>query len=334
MTIKDIAKESGYSVGTVSRVLNHSAGVSDKAKKRIMEVVEKYHFQLNSNAKHLKRQTSEGIAILIKDTQNMLFSAIVEQMQSLIRRKGYESVVYYLNKEDNELEQAIKICAERRPMGILFLGTNTNNLSDRFSEIKVPCVLVTNSAANLGYGNLSSVGTDDEAAAKFAVEHLLSLGHIHIGILGGNTSTSQIVSSRYQGCKKAFASQNVVFDPELQYEVTHFGIEEGYHAMERLMDNVPGLSAVFAMSDVMAIGAIRAVQDKGLKVPEDISVIGFDGIDMGNYTIPRLTTIRQNREGIASRSVEILLKCIDENSSAVHEIQPFHLVPGESVCRH
>ena len=95
MTIKDIAKESGYSVGTVSRVLNNSAQVSEKARKKVMEVVEKYHFQLNSNAKHLKKQTKDGIAIIIKGAQNMLFAAIVEQMQGMIRQKDYACMVYY-----------------------------------------------------------------------------------------------------------------------------------------------------------------------------------------------------------------------------------------------
>lgn len=173
MTIKDIAREAGYSAGTVSRVLNNVPGVSDKAKKRVMEIVDKYHFQLNSNAKHLKRQTQEGIAILIKDTTNMLFSEIVDQMQSLIRRKDYDSVVYYLNKDDNEIEEAIRVCAERRPLGIIFLGMNKEVLCKRFCEIGVPCVLVTNSAADMGFDYLSSVSTDDEAAARFAVEHLL-----------------------------------------------------------------------------------------------------------------------------------------------------------------
>ena len=334
MTIKDIARESGYSVGTVSRVLNNAPGVSDKAKKRVMEIVDKYHFQLNSNAKHLKKQTQEGIAILIKDTTNMLFSEIVDQMQSLIRRKDYDSVVYYLNKDDNEIEEAIRVCAERRPLGIIFLGMNKEILRERFNEILVPCVLVTSSASDMGFDYLSSVSTDDEAAARFAVEHLLSLGHTRIGILGGSLQTSQIVVSRYEGCKKAFEAYQVDFDPESQYEVTFFKISEGYRAMEHLIDNVSGLSAVFAMSDVLAIGAIRAVKDRGLRVPEDISVIGFDGIDMGNYMSPRLTTIRQHREEISARSVEILLKSIEEGIPATHEIEPFHLVPGESVCKH
>lgn len=332
MTIKDIARESGYSVGTVSRVLNNSSDVSDKARKKIMEVVEKYHFQLNSNAKHLKKQSKDGIAIIIKGAQNMLFAAIVEQLQGLIRRKDYACMVCYLGEDDNEIEQAIKICTERRPLGILFLGSNLEYFRQRFSSVTVPCVLVTNSAAGLGFDNLSSVTTDDEGAAKFAIEHLCSLGHKNIGILGGKMAVSHAAVSRYEGCRKAFEEQGVSFDPAYQYEAAHFSISEGYYAMGRLLDKMPDITAVFAMSDVMAVGAIRAVKDRGLRVPEDISVVGFDGIDIGNYMVPRLTTIRQHREGIASRSVEILLKCIDESVPAVYEVEPFHFVQGESVC--
>lgn len=334
MTIKDIARESGYSVGTVSRVLNNSSDVSDKAHKKIMEVVEKYHFRLNSNAKHLKKQSKDGIAIIIKGAQNMLFAAIVEQLQGLIRRKDYTCMVYYVDEDDNEVEQAIKICAERRPLGILFLGSNLEYFRQRFSSVTVPCVLVTNSAAELGFDNLSSVTTDDEGAAKFAIEYLRSLGHKNIGILGGKMAVSHAAFSRYEGCRKAFKEEGVSFDPAYQYESAHFSISEGYYAMGHLLDKMPDITAVFAMSDVMAVGAIRAVKDRGFRVPEDISVIGFDGIDIGNYMVPRLTTIRQHREGIASRSVEILLKCIDESILAVHEVEPFYFIQGESVCTH
>lgn len=333
MTIKDIARESGYSVGTVSRVLNNSTDVSDKARKRIMEVVEKHHFQLNDNAKHLKRQSRDGIAVIIKGTENMLFSAIVEQMQGLIRRSNYACMMYYLSEDDNEIEQAIRICAERRPLGIMFLGSNPDHFRQRFSAVTVPCVLVTNPAEEFGFDNLSSVSTDDEAAAQFAIEHLLSLGHTHIGVLGGKAEVSQMVSSRYAGCLKAFDAHQVAFDPKVQYEAAYFAVSEGYYAMQRLMNKMPDITAVFAMSDTIAIGAMRAIQDRGLRVPEDISVIGFDGIDIGNYMFPRLTTIRQHRERIASRSVDIMLGCIDGRLSAVHEIEPFYLVPGESVCK-
>ena len=94
---------------------------------------------------------------------------------------------------------------------------------------------------------------------------------------------------------------------------------------------IPEITAVFAMSDVTAIGAMRAIHDRGLRVPEDISVMGYDGIDIGRYMVPQLTTIRQHREALASRSVEILLDCIEGKSSTVYEVETFNLVPGESV---
>ncbi len=333
MTIKDIARESGYAVGTVSRVLNNHPDVSDTARERIMEVVEKYHFRLNNNAKHLKQQASNGIAIIVKGSQNMLFAAIVEQMQGMIKRKGYACLIYYIDEVEDELEQALQVLRERRPMGILFLGSNLEYFRERFSAVTVPCVLVTNSAASLNFENLSSVSTDDDSGAVAAIELLISLGHCKIGILGGQMEKSMAALTRYVGCKKAFAGRGMAFEPERQYEPALFSMSEGYQAMGRLLDRMPELTAVFAMSDVMAVGAIRAIRDRGLRVPEDISVVGFDGIELGSYLTPKLTTIRQDREKIAARSVEILLQCIGEETSGVHELVPFRIISGESTRR-
>lgn len=331
MTIKDIARESGYSIGTVSRVLNNRPGVSQAAKEAVTKVVDKHHFQLNNNAKYLKQQSSAGIAVIIKGAQNMLFSALVEPMQALIEKNGYVCMMYYIGEDDNEVEQAYTICMERRPMGILFLGSNQEYLKDNFNRIEVPCVLVTNSASELRIKGLSSVSTDDREAARVAVEQLISMGHRDIGVLGGHISRSHAVWCRYEGVKDAMSRRGIEFDFDRQYETSYFSISAGYSAMERLLDKMPEITAVFAMSDVTAIGAMRAIHDRGLRVPEDISVMGYDGIDIGRYMVPRLTTIRQHREVIASRSVEILLDCIEGNSSTVYEVEAFHLVPGESV---
>ncbi len=333
MTIKDIAKESGYAVGTVSRVLNNHPDVSEKARKTIMAVVEKNHFKLNSNAKHLKQQASSGIAIIVKGSQNMLFASIVERLQRLISEKKYASFIYYIGEEENEVERAERVCLERHPLGILFLGSDLEFFKERFDRLEIPCVLVTNSAAELGFDNLSSVSTDDEAGAQAAVAHLLKLGHRNIGILGGYMEKSHAAHTRYKGCEKAFAEQGMKLEPGLQYRSAFFSMEEGYHAMEQLFEQMPDLTAVFAMADVLAVGAIRAIRDRGLRVPEDVSVIGFDGIELGNYLSPRLTTVRQARERIADRSLEILLSDIAGERPAVHELLPFDIVEGESAAK-
>lgn len=331
MTIKDIARESGYAVGTVSRVLNNHPGVSEEARKKVMEVVEKYHFRLNTNAKHLKQQANSGIAIIVKGKNNMLFAGLVESLQKMIEARGFASVLYYIGEEDHEVEQAMQICRERQPMGILFLGSNRENFQERFAHVDIPCVRVTNPAQGLNFKNLSSVCIDDISAGMTAVEHLLSLGHKKIGIIAGDMSSSNPASDRFDGCMRAFEKYGVPFDAEKQVEIAGFSFDGGYRAMKRLMVNVPDLTAVFAMSDVTAMGAIRAAKDFGKEVPKDLSVVGFDGIEMGQYLVPNLTTIQQPGEEIAARGVDILLKCITENSSSVREMIPFTLIKGEST---
>ena len=331
ITIKDIAKESGYAVGTVSRVLNNRPDVSETARAKIMEVVEKHNFKLNNNAKHLKQQTVKGIALIIKGSHNMLFAHIVEQMQGMLTEKGLDCLVYYINEKENEVETAIRLCAERRPAGIMFLGSNLQYFRDRFGAITVPCVLVTSSAQSLNFPNLSSVCINDTDAAKTVIRRLIENGHTKIGILGGYLEQSRVTTSRYNGCMESFDAHNIPFNKEKQYMASFFNMADSYSSMQLLLQKMPDITAVFAMSDVMAIGAIRAIKDSGKKVPDDISVVGFDGLELAEYLYPKLTTIRQNRERIAQRSVEILLDCIDNGSKAVHETVPFSIIVGEST---
>ncbi|MFA9466536.1 MAG: LacI family DNA-binding transcriptional regulator [Velocimicrobium sp.] len=331
MTIKDIAKESGYSVSTVSRVLNKHPDVSLIAKARIEKVVEARNFVPNDNAKHLKQQISKSIAVLVKGTSNMLFANIVEQLQNLIEQSQYSVFVYYLDEYDNEVEEALRLCRERKPLGILFLGGNPPGFKEKFNYINVPCVLVTNVIEPGEFENLSCVGTDDIASAKCAVDYLIQLGHKEIGILGGDLEVSYTSKQRFIGCKQSFLDHNLPFDIEKIFEKSKYSFECSYRAMLHMLSKNPDLTAVFAMSDVMAIGAICALKDRGIQVPEEISVMGFDGIELAKYYNPKLTTIQQQHKRIAEKSVEILLNCIERNAGAVREVTPYILVKGESV---
>lgn len=331
MTIKDIAKESGYAVGTVSRVLNDQPGVSEKARARIMEVVDKYQFRLNSNAKLLKQQSNDSVAIIIKGTKNMLFAGLVESLQGRIKDKGYTSVIYYIGEDDHEVEQAMQICRDIKPLGILFLGSNAENFREKFEYVDVPCVLVTNPADGLKFDNLSSVCISDKSAAKKAVDYLIDAGHRKIAILGGEMLHSTPAKARFEGCMDAFKENGIVFDADTYLESDYFTMEGGYESMERLLKRAQDFTAVFAMSDVTALGAIRAIHDNGLKVPDDISVIGFDGIEIGQYMVPKLTTVAQPEIKIAEKVVDILLKQIAGDEKAIYEQTTFTLIEGDSV---
>ena len=333
MTIKDIAREAGYAVGTVSRVINNNPNVSPAARARIRAVIEKYNFRPNTNAKHLKQQASQGIAMIVKGTHNMLFALVLEKLQAQCGAAGYNSMVYYIDEKDNEVDRARQICREHKPHGVIFLGSDRNHFGPDLEELGVPCLLMTTSAAGEAIENLSSVSVDDAAAAARMVAYLLDHGHRRIAFIGGDLVSSQPSSARLSGCIGELSRHGMALNLAAQYVPARYTLPGGYAAMEQLLQTVPGLTAVFAFSDIMAIGAIRALRDHGLRVPEDVSVCGFDGIELAAYLAPRLTTIRQPADRMASRGVAMLVHCIEQHSGTVHELVPYELLEGESVLR-
>lgn len=330
MTIVDIAKESGYSVSTVSRVLNNRRDVSPAAKKKIMEIVEAHNFVPNNNAKHLKQTVTKSILVLVKGTSNTLFASIIEEIQAIVAATDYTAGVYYLDEDNDEVEEAVQLCRERKPLGVLFLGGNQTNFEKNFKYVSVPCVLVTNRADKLNIENLSSVATDDEVAAQKAVDLLIANGHREIGVLGGDLTISQTAISRYKGYVNSLTANNIGVN-EAYYERARFSYDSAYRAMSRLLDKKQPVTAVFAMSDVMAIGAIRAILDHGKRVPEDISIIGFDGTLLADYYNPKIVSVRQGYKEMATRSVELLFNMIDINKPATHELILFTITEGESI---
>lgn len=332
MTIKDIAKLSGCGVTTVSRVLNNRQDVSEETRRKVMAVVEQYGFMPNSNAKHLKQQTSDRIAIIVKGTKNLLFADLVEEIQILLLEAGQDAAVYYLDEDANEVAYALKLCRERRPRGFLFLGGDLEQFKEGFAPITVPSVLLTNSAESLGFENLSSFTTDDKQAAEQVIDLLVNLGHHNIGVLGGNLSCMQISYRRLEGCKEACERLHIPFELEEQCEQCRYSMPDAYDAAKRLLLRRPDLTAVFALSDVMALGAIRAFYDMGKRVPEDISVVGYDGVVTGQYSLPRLTTIKQDTKQLAEQSVDSLLRAFMRSGHPTHRVVPFQLISGESVA--
>lgn len=331
MTIKDIAQLSGYGIGTVSRVLNNHPDVSEKARQHILKVIEETGFQPNSNAKHLKLRASSSISIIVKGTHNVLFADIVEQIQTRLLENGEDTAVSYLDEDANEVHFAIQLCRDKNPKGIIFLGGNLEYFKNDFPQISVPCVLLTNSSQKYNFPNLSSLTTDDGAAAKRVIDYLVIQGHENIGVLGGNASDFQVSGKRIDGCRHGFQKHNLSFDSDVQYEPCRYSMEDGYIAAKKLLKKNTDLTAIFALSDVIALGAIRAIYDMGKRIPEDISIVGYDGIPLSRYCFPRLTTIQQNTKQLADQGVDLILQRIHYPYQAVHKIVPFELLEGESV---
>ena len=332
MTIKDLAKKTGYAVGTVSRALNNHPNVSPTARETILRVAEESGFELNINAKQLKQQRTTTILAVVKGIGNELFAQIVEQLQALLAQSPYHLAVDYLDEDKNEVHRAIQLCREKKPIGLLFLGGNRQFFAEDFSKIDIPCVLVTNEASGLPFPNLSSVSMDDRKAAYAAAEILIRRGHRKIAMIGGFREVSVTSRLRYEGFRQALEDHQIPFDPQQDYQGVRFSYQDGYRATMALLDAGRQFTAIFAAADVMAIGAIRALRERGLHVPRDVSVVGVDGLPLGDYLVPRLSTIQQPTLKIAQRSIAILRSCIELQAPACHEILPFGEKESESIC--
>jgi len=333
MTIKDIARESGYGVGTVSRVLNNEASVSEQAKEKILSVVDKYGFVLNQNAKLLKKQKRRTIAILVKGSSNMLFNSILEVIQKQIENLMYNAFVVVLDEYDNEAKVAYRIFYEQTPVGMIFLGGNPDLFKEDFVKIKAPSVLIANQAYDIDNRLISSISTDDIKASNVLTEFLIKNNHRKIAVIGGDLESSEVSRRRFKSFLDTLQFHNIPFDFEKQYVVSKYSFEDGYNSALKLLQKYSDVTAVFTMSDMVALGVIRAFSDKGLKVPQDISVTGFDGLSIAEFSVPRLATIRQLNEDLAKKGLDILISAI-ESESDIRQVQKlllFEFVKGESV---
>ena len=331
MTIKDLAERTGYAVGTVSRALNNHPNVSEKARTAILQAAQEVGFEINMNAKQLKQTHSNTVLVVVKGIGNELFGEMVESIQHLISLTSYQLVVDYMDEDANEVARAVQLFREKKPLGILFLGGINAHFQRDFAAIDIPCVVVTNDASQLSFENLSSVTTDDREAGRCAIEMLIALGHRKIAVIGGDREISDTSRLRFEGCVDAFGDHGIPFDPEVDYQGVRYSYQDGYRATKALLAGGREFTALFASADVMAIGAIRALQESGKRVPEDVSVMGMDGLPIGDYLVPQLTTVGQSVSAMAQRSVEILLRGIEDGAKAQHETIPFRIYRRESV---
>ena len=331
MTIKDLAAKTGYAVGTVSRVLNDHPNVSEKARAAILAAVAESGFELNVNARQLKQSQGNTILVIVKGAANILFAQMIELLQTTLSSTRYSLYVEYMHGADNEVRRARNLIRENKARGVIFLGGNRENFRADFQSLGVPGVLVTNSAEELNIPNLSSICIDDRKGAAQAVETLIALGHKHIAVIGGHRRYSDICTARWQGVLDSLTAHGLTIDPELDYATVDFSPEGGCIGAADLLRRGRKFTAIFAMSDLMAIGAFRALKDRGLEIPRDVTVIGFDGLPVGEYLVPRLSTVEQPGPGMARRGLELLLDAIENGAPARHETVPFTLLYREST---
>lgn len=340
ITIKDIAKQCGVGVSTVSRAINNHPDINSGTRNMIMHVIEETGFIPNNSARNLKRTDAKCIAVLVKGITNPFFSSMIQIIEEETQRNRYALVLRHVEAHEDEVDVALELEKEKRLRGIVFLGGRFNHSEEKINKLKIPIVFSTigvDISDWIGKVAFSSIAVDDRLESRKMTEYLLDLGHSKIAFITERPEEA-IGRKRIEGYREALISRGVPVKEELicyvQDEIDHFSMENGYLTTKKLLESGEQVTAVYAASDSLAIGACRAVLEAGKRIPEDISVTGFDGIEMGEYYNPKLTTIKQPVEEMAKRTITLLLDVIAGSQEHQQITLPAELVVRESTARY
>ncbi len=339
VNIKDIAKMCGVGVSTVSRAINNHPDVNQETRDMIMQTIKNTHYVPNNSARNLKRTDAAVIALLVKGVSNTFFSEMIEIIQSEIRKRKYTIVLHRVEFDEDEVDVALQLVKEKRLRGIIFLGGYFVHSEEKLHELGVPFVLSTTGSVPEAFSKntYSSVSVDDRSESCKMTNYLISIGHRKIVIIGTKSSDVSVGRLRLEGYMTALNEHGIQYDSSLvlpmRPDIEDYSMENGYAVMKQFLDEGKKCTAVFAISDTMAIGAARAIHDAGLSIPEDISLAGFDGVKAGLYYNPSITTIRQPIEKMSRATTDILFEIIDGDAGHRHEILPGELIIRESTCK-
>lgn len=341
ITIKDIARICGCGVSTVSRALNNHPDINEDTRNKIMEVVKEYNFVPNNSARNLKITGSKTIAILIKGITNPFFMKMIKIMEHEIQMQKYSLILQHVEFDQDEVDVAIELEKEKKLKGIIFLGGYFNHTKEKLDAINVPFVISTVNMTEEYRGYYSSVAVDDIKESYKIVDYLCKLGHKKILLISADPDDESIGKLRREGYEKALKDNDIKVDEKFIFPMIGgedlYSMKSGYATMNEALKHTRDFSAVYAVSDVVAIGACRALTDAGLKIPEDVSVAGFDGIDNARYYNPTITTIRQPFEDMAKESITLLFKYIEGEKNVLDTQQrtfDAELVVGESTAEY
>lgn len=346
ITIKDIAKMCGVGVSTVSRALNNHPDINPETREKILQVIRETGFVPNNSARYLKRSETNSIALLVKGITNPFFTGMIQVMEEGVEHRGYTTILRHVESMEDEVAAAQALVKERKLKGIIFLGGNFTHDEDALEQLGVPFVFATigedpdevkarKSGGAADGAVYSNIAIDDVKASFEAVNYLVGLGHRKIGMITEGIGVPSVGQLRLRGYRKALQESGLDYSDRLVCAVTkgieHYSLANGYEAAKSLLSKNPDMTALFCISDVLAMGACRAVLDSGRKIPEDVSIIGFDGIDLTDFYNPRLTTVQQPFGEIARASVSQLFGMINRKQKPQDRVMEAKLVIREST---
>ncbi|WP_010236027.1 LacI family DNA-binding transcriptional regulator [Clostridium arbusti] len=307
-SIKDVAKEAGVSIATVSRVLNDVDVVNEETKKKVRVAIKKLDYRPNIIARSLKTQRTRTIGIVIPDISSQFYPEIVRGAEDVANIYNYNVILCNTDLDAEKEIEYIRVLREKMVDGVMYMSNCLeDNILKMLNDLSIPTVLVETRGKDYGF---PSVTIDNEKAAYEATEYLIKKGNKKIAYVGVNPETENASAVRFNGYKNAILDNGLDYNEDL---VQFGGLKaaDGRDGMEAIIHKGK-VDAVFCASDEVAMGVINTLRDNGIKVPEDVDVVGFDNIYASSIYYPKLTTVEQPMYDMGSVGMRMLIKVINK----------------------
>ena len=328
-SIKDVARLAGVSTATVSRTLAEPEKVSEATRTKVQSAIKRSGYVRNELARSFRMQSTQTILVLVPDIGNPFYSLIIQGLEEVAQKHGYRLLLGDTQNRPERESEYLQSVMQRQVDGVISLGHTLPQVLEFKDGKSVPLVMA---CEYLHDATVSSISIDNVAAAALATRHLLDLGHRRIAFINGPAQTP-LSKDRLRGYREALKDAGVAYDKSLVVR-GDFSLLSGERAASALLDEKIKFSAVFAANDAMGIGAIKVLRARKLKVPEDISVVGFDDIEFAQYVEPPLTTIHQPRREIGRATMTRMIARLNDGAAPPLQVVLEHeLVVRGSTAR-
>ncbi|MEK4971799.1 LacI family DNA-binding transcriptional regulator [Niallia sp. FSL R7-0648] len=328
ITIKDIANAAKVSTATVSRVLNGAGGYNEETKKKILQIAEELGYRRNEMARSLVKKSSNLIGIIMPSVSTIFYADIVNGIEKVAQKQGFSVILSHAGVKGNRLIHCLKMLEERKVDGLVIVSIPL--MEDQIQAIEslsIPYVLLSTDTPNK---QIPFIKVDDYEAAYAATKYLINHGHRKIGLAGVDYSDRVAGTPRIEGYKKALKDHGLSFSAN-DIKAGDYSFTAGKEALYAFRTEKNGITAVFCVSDEVALGIISAAYELGIKIPEDLSVIGYDNTRVAEMAVPPLTAIEQPFRLMGEKGCFKIIEAIQQKAAVKTEMLPFNIVERASV---
>jgi len=307
ITLKMVAERAGVSVNTASRAINNKPDINLETKKRVLQIAKELGYIRNAAAVALRTKKTGTIGVVIADNRNPFYAEVLNGMEEAAREKNYHIILANTQRDYKKEEEAINLLLAKRVDGLLITP-----VQDRDDDIKnlinanIPFVIVGRDFENI---EVEAVYSNEVKGGFLATEYLIKKGHKRIALIDGFLYKSP-ARGRLEGYKRALKKYGISLDDDL-LSVGDIDVKDGYERTNQLFEKELDFTAIFAYNDMMAFGAMQAIKEKGLRIPEDIGLVGYDDIPFSSLISPSLSTIRLKKQELGAESLKLLLSRIN-----------------------